>query len=197
MINENGVNDMSLSRSMAVGVVLLMLVMGVAQATPISVSDWHLTTDGFGGLKQSQLSEDVYFAVSRSNVFDDTNTYEMLDGYHWASSEEYISLIGETISTNYAYYGQGGWSQYEWEGLTRYQFFFSDTETTDRIQHVGNFEYATWVRDITSYHSGYGNNFFAGFVLVKDASQVPGPASIALMGLGLVGLGFARRKKAA
>ena len=184
---------MTRTKSIYLALVVVLLSPMAANAD-IIVADWHLTTDGFGGLKQSQLSEDVFFAVSISNVFDDTETYEMLSGYHWATSDEYISLIGETSSASYAYYNQGGWFGYNWEAVDRYQFIFSDTQSTDRIQHAGNLEYARWVREIL-YHQGYGNNYFAGFVLVKDASSVPEPGTLALFGIGLLGMGLARRRR--
>ena len=174
--------------------IILLFTSQLTQALVISSTDWHLTTDGFGGLKQSQLSEDIYFAVSSSNVFNDTATYEMLDGYHWATSDEYMALIGESMSAQLAYYGHGGWSGYNWEGLTRYQFFFADTVETHRIQHAGNFEYSRWVREIT-YHTTYGNNYFGGFVLVKDAQSVTEPSTLLLMVLGLAGLGFVKKRK--
>lgn len=181
---------------------VIFSVSGFANAGLIDIDDWHLTTDSLGGLRQAELSEDVFFAVSKSNVYDPNSTYEMLTGYHWASSEEYMSLIGESGGSTHAYYNKGGWSGYSWEGAARYQFMFTDTAVTNRIQHAGNYETARHVRDITSYHTSYGNNYFAGLVLVKDpvlqsalGTAIPEPTSLAIFALGLMGLASRRFKK--
>jgi len=167
----------------------LALVIGltpISNAAFISVDDWHLTTDSFGGLKQSATSSDIYFAVSKNTSWNSLDEYEMLDGYRWATSTEFFALIPTHTST-YSYYDQGGWNGYTWEGQSRYYFQFADLFAT----HAGIWE--GYQHDYSGGATSY-NNYFAGFVLIKD-NEVPSPSVITLMALGLAGMTLFRRKR--
>lgn len=199
------------------GIVLsASLLVNSAQAGLIEVADWHLTSDSLGGLRQSSASDDIYYAVSKLTTLNWDNTFEALDGFHFANYQEWRGLVGtDPNNRENGYLGQGGWSGYTWEGQVRAFFLFADTQTNNRYKHAGNSDTTANLRLFNN-----GQNLIAGFVMVKDevlapmpiasmriapmriapmrsalTTSVPEPSSIAIIGLGLAGLAASRKKR--
>jgi hypothetical protein len=172
---------------------LIMSISSFANATLISLDDWHLTTDGFAGLKQSSYNENVYFAVSKSNTISLTDTYEMIEGFHWASTSEAASLFGDFYSSTPSrmYYNQAGWNGYVFEGVFRFQFIFSDSAVTGHYKHAAYSDGSASV-DGSSYLATDFRR--AGLVLIKN-TDVPEPSTLAIFALGVIGLASRRFKK--
>ncbi len=182
-------------------------LVNVANAGLITVNEWHDTSDGYGGLKQSNFSDDIFYAVSLTGIFNNTDTYEMINGYRLATESEYTTawaardfVNGDflTDTTVWPYYNQGGWSGYTWNGIIRYEFLFSDSLTTGLSTHAGTSEgyTAAWA---TKYKQSYTPNDplisnWAGFVLIKT-QEVPEPSTLAIFALGIIGLASRRFKK--
>ncbi|GHE86454.1 PEP-CTERM sorting domain-containing protein [Thalassotalea profundi] len=179
-------------------VVMLLAMTGVntVNAKLITVENWHLTTDELGGLRQSSASEQVFYAVSKIWQLDRNDTFEALDGYYFATHQEWRDLVGFGPNSNRGYKNQGGWNDYEWEGKERYFFLFADTLDTGWYKHAGN-------NDTTSNHTGFyqGRTGMAGFVMIKGEREVAGfgadaivpePTTIAILSLGIIAL-FLRR----
>jgi hypothetical protein len=190
---------------------LLFLFAGFqANAALISSSVWHDTAGPVGGLLQSEFDDSIFYAQAGIFTFSYADTYSALDGYHFASAVEYRGLwdasvlLNGTPSYRSLHYGQGGWSNYtNNSGVTDRRYFaFSDIfngvrETRD-IVHAGNGELHAALYQGINYESGFnqcGGCSFGGFILIEDEATVPEPSIIALFGLGLVGIGFARRKR--
>jgi hypothetical protein len=196
---NQGLNMNLLQKTLALSA--LALTCASAQAEFISSDDWWLTTDNFGGLKQSITAPNYFFAVSKENVWDTSATYGNIDGYRIATTAEGQSVFNQNnYSGNHTYYNQGGWSGYNWEGKPRYYFRFADSVQNNAYKHSGNYdEYHVQFSDITSN--------FAGFVMVRDetatslpnnaphatAADVSAPALFGA-GLGLLLMGLRRRQ---
>jgi hypothetical protein len=178
-------------------------LVNVANAALISVSDWHLTTDASGGLRQLAQSQfsDIYLAVSKNTTFNFVDTYEIMAGYRQMTTAEAVERFRGNGAPGtlpiHSYFNQAGWSGYNWEGKNRYQFIYSDSVATGHYKHAGNYE---------SHNNAGGFNVntanFAGFVLIKDDSllnpiSVPEPTTLAIFALGIIGLASRRFKKQA
>ena len=121
------------------------------------------TSDEYGGFKQSEYNPLVYYAVSKSNVWDKNKIYECPEGFHWASTAEASEIFKENkdSSGKYLYYNRGGWSGYTFNGLERYYFRFCDSDITFSAKHVGHYEEF----QLVTYHH---TSLFAGIVCIKD-----------------------------
>jgi hypothetical protein len=190
---------------------LLLLCAGFqANAALISSSVWHDTAGPVGGLLQSEFDDSIFYAQAGISNFSYADTYSALDGYHFASAVEYRGLwdanvlLNGTPSYRSLHHSQGGWSGYtNNSGDTNRRYFaFSDIfngvrETRD-IVHAGNGESHAALSQNINYENWFyarGGESFGGFILIKDEAAVPEPSIIALFGLGLVGIGFARRRR--
>jgi hypothetical protein len=184
-------------------VILFALLFGtlplLANSALITSDEWHNTNDEFGGLKASRWIDNLYLAVADNNVYSPQNEYEMLDGYRWANSSDFLGKEPtgaeyRAAGGAYHYYGQGGWEGYSFEGKTRYYFLFSDSFGSGITIHSGMAD--NQVRYNTTLNDPLQS--FAGFVLVKEASTataVSEPTGVVLVVIGLMGLAFSRRKK--
>lgn len=175
----------SMLKKISLGLGLLLSSLA-AQAEYVSLEDWWLTTDHYGGLRQSESAPDYYFAVAKSNSIDlsGDHTYEVPSGYRIATTEEGYSAfpIKSGSSYSHAYYNKGGWNGYSWEGTSRYYFLFSDSSTTGAYKHAGSADdYKVSYLNINAVSTSN----LAGFVLVKD---VPVPILLGAFGFALLGL---------
>lgn len=162
------------------GVLSLTSLANVSYAEVVSISDWHNADDDFGGLKQSTYADDLFLAVSKSGVYNKSDSYEMLPGYHWATYEELEERLEEWKDDNgsrdlgeFNYHGLGGWEKYAFDGVQRRDFIFADTAKNERVVYAGISESNTldhkfsWDANYTNAKKNTVKNW-AGFVLIKN-----------------------------
>lgn len=120
-------------------------------------------SDQFRGLRQSVSHPQVWYAVSRSNIWDKDVHYKPPKGFRWASTHEGQSIFDGSHSdvSSYVYYNQGGWERYSWNGKERYYFRFSDSVSTGAVKHAGT-------TDPTPVSFNNDVDHFAGVVLIRE-----------------------------
>ncbi len=184
-------------KTISVSILLLCSFwVNVASATLITTDDWHLTTDTLDGLRQSVYDEDVYFAVTKSYTYNFTDTFQMLAGFHWASTAEANAIFGTNGNSSgiHTYYNQGGWAGYIDNGNgSSYQFILNDSYLTREYKHAGNYDEYQLNHGLSSLPTSF--NRVAGLVLIKDDVTVPEPSTLAIFALGMIGLASRRFKK--
>ena len=83
--------------------------------TSPTATDWMDTSDNCNGFRQSLSDPDVFYAVSKSNIWNKYRTYTCPSGYHWASTAEGQARFNNVPAWNTnVYNGQCGWSGYDW-----------------------------------------------------------------------------------
>jgi len=175
----------------------LLLAVSSANASLINITDWHETSDGYGGLKVSSFADDLFLAVSKSGTYNKGDTYEMLSGYHWATFEEMNMRLSAYRAENHYktiedrnYHNLGGWDKYTFNGIERRDFIYSNTDLNTRTIAVSLREYQNASSPL-SYNANYSDislssvSKWAGFVLIKE---VPEPSTFAVFALGMLGL---------
>jgi hypothetical protein len=82
---------------------------------PAAPTDWMDKTDNCGGFRQSGSDPDVFYAISKTDVWDPLRTYTCPSGYHWASTAEGVARFDESPAyDSHTYYNQCGWQGYDW-----------------------------------------------------------------------------------
>ena len=139
----------------------------------------HLADD-CGGFRQSSMNPKVFYAVSESNVWNHERDYDCPFGYHWASTAEAKALFTGSVDKlgvvgeERVYHDLCGWNGYEYGGLSRKHFRFSDSRVTGAFKHVGQFDSVIINKDGTTSApptSDLTLSEFAGIVCVAGTPK--------------------------
>ena len=139
----------------------------VADTDPTDPTDWMDKTDNCGGFRQSTWDTRVRFAVSKNTNWQPGKVYACPTGYHWMSSLEAQGIfdLGE-YGADRTYYSQCGWNGYNWHGIERYYFRFSDSHENWTFKH-------SYYTDPYPLQTSTATTNFAGIVCMQDGTVDP------------------------
>jgi ELWxxDGT repeat protein len=126
--------------------------------------------------------QEVYYAVSASNIWDPNYVYDCPAGYHWASTDEALQWVVSSSSSaqpnnpihteqknmKTSYYDQCGWDGYIHKGKKRVKFRFSDSHRTGGYKSAGTRE------DGDIVVGDFVKEEFAGTICVKEKGDDTG-----------------------
>ena len=192
-------------KSKILGLLTVVLLAGPMTANAVLIDNGSYTTDTANGLEWLDLSltrgmsvTDALAAYSGAGYYyaDDALVSGLLASfgitYNFSvgtlvaltptleASTSFLALLGLTINDG----GGATLGSFALAGLGRSGYLCISNGRCGPASFVNDFD--------LSSRSG---DFRVGIFLVRAASSVPEPGTLALLGLGLAGLGFARRRK--
>ena len=134
---------------------------------------WMNFDDACGGFRHSSIDSSIAYAISESNIWRPDYVYDCPAGYHWADTEEGLSMvkthgshrvgITEKMDGAPSYFGQCGWDGYNFQNKRRRLFRFSDSHVTGSYKSAGTAE------DDELIVTNFQTSEFAGIVCIKGS----------------------------
>ncbi|MET0025143.1 MAG: PEP-CTERM sorting domain-containing protein [Sedimenticola sp.] len=153
--------------------------------------------DGANGVAESGAGDDTFYYSHCTTAYAGSEpcTYPGYNSYSFFS-DAVFDLTGFTsVMSTAGYMGGNVYSHnYAWAYDTTSGVMYRQY-IADDLQFIGGTFGGEYAYTYDSNDRGNSTRFTS--VLISTTEQVPEPATLALMGLGLAGIGFARKKKAA
>ncbi len=122
---------------------------------------WH----SLGASEVGQVSAKQDYASEQGSV----NYYQ--DGTVQQLRFASVTSVGNDYEES-AYFGQCGWVGYDWGGVRRKKFLFSDSNVTKMYKHAGHGDAYMPIRDTVSWLEDLRAGDFAGVVCVQGESSL-------------------------
>jgi len=166
------------------------ILLGMASMLFISNSYAAIMTTDLGNV--DILGTTYYVQFIQDDQGYDANSYNAINpGLTFTTEADAAAAVNAILAATDASFD---FTPAAWSDYNSFRVAYAATATTyDYL--TGGYEFPSPAGPFVGYDANGGNLF--SFAVFSAARDVPAPASLALLGLGLIGVSFSRRRKAA